>query len=119
MSNDDPRDSSLETKFTFPTSRRPDSLSTSGMFFSGLIMVTRNRYLAWPGVLFAINATINQHALRAKEGSSGPLGNLALSVMALIASVANDEPFASFSYKFNFLASDSVQEPAVFKALNV
>ncbi|KIK59847.1 hypothetical protein GYMLUDRAFT_44316 [Collybiopsis luxurians FD-317 M1] len=49
-------------------------------------MVTRNRFLAWPGILFAINATINQHALRAKEGSSGPLGNLALSVMALIAS---------------------------------
>ncbi|KAE9400882.1 hypothetical protein BT96DRAFT_1095790 [Gymnopus androsaceus JB14] len=89
MSHDDPRDSSLETKFTFPNTWYKDDsdpLSTSGMFFSGLIMVTRNRFLAWPGVLFAINATINQHALRAKDGSTGPLGNLSLSIMALLAS---------------------------------
>lgn len=61
------------------------------------------RFLAWPGILFAINATVNQHALRAKEGSSGPWGNLScveyslcrhsahmvlcrLSIMALLAS---------------------------------
>jgi hypothetical protein len=89
MSNDDPRDSSLETKFVFPSTwyrDDADALSTSGMFFSGLIMVTRNRFLAWPAILFAINATINQHALRAKEGSSGPLGNMGLSIMALVAS---------------------------------
>lgn len=34
------------------------------------------RYLAWPGVLFALNSAINQHTLRAKEGSGGALGNL-------------------------------------------
>ncbi|KAJ3845248.1 hypothetical protein F5878DRAFT_319590 [Lentinula raphanica] len=88
MSND-PRDPSLETKFVFPNTwykDDADSLGTSGVFFSGLIMVTRNRYLAWPGVLFALNSYINQHSLRAKEGSSGALGNLMLSSMALLAS---------------------------------
>ena len=65
----DPRDSSLETKFTIPQSWRTqnnfgaclsspslysflliqfvkttDGLSTSGMFLAGLIMVTRNRF---------------------------------------------------------------------------
>ena len=66
-SHDDPRDASLEVPFSLPKnwykesngpSRVPrsimislildilvhlESLSTSGMFFSGLIMVTRNR----------------------------------------------------------------------------
>ncbi|KAH7877458.1 hypothetical protein F5879DRAFT_66190 [Lentinula edodes] len=89
MSNDDPRDASLESKFVLPNTwyrDDADSLSTSGVFFSGLVMVTRNRYLAWPGVLFALNSAINQHTLRAKEGSGGALGNLTLSFMALLAS---------------------------------
>ncbi|KAF9069815.1 hypothetical protein BDP27DRAFT_1221728 [Rhodocollybia butyracea] len=89
MSNDDPRDSSLETKFKFPDTWAQDDAGLK-MFAHGnclgLIMVTRNRYLAWPGLVFAISAAINQHVLRAKEGSSGPLGNLALSTMALLAS---------------------------------
>ncbi|KAJ7846313.1 hypothetical protein B0H14DRAFT_933690 [Mycena olivaceomarginata] len=50
--------------------RNFDGLSTSGMFLSGLIMVTRNRFLAWPSVLFGISSTINIHPLRAKDGGS-------------------------------------------------
>ncbi|KAJ6612798.1 hypothetical protein B0H10DRAFT_2051154 [Mycena sp. CBHHK59/15] len=86
---DDPRDRSLETKFSLPATWYRDSfdgLSTSGMFLSGLIMVTRNRFIAWPAVLFGINTTINQHTLRAKEGSGGPISSLFLCFMALIAS---------------------------------
>ncbi|KAJ7216614.1 hypothetical protein GGX14DRAFT_358699 [Mycena pura] len=82
---DDPRDASLETKFCLPAAwYREDFGYTAGMFLSGLIMVTRNRFLAWPSVLFGVTSSINVHPLRAKEGSSG--ANLALCVMALIAS---------------------------------
>jgi hypothetical protein len=69
-----------------------DGLNTSGMFLSGLIMVTRNRYvavqlltahfdyltdicslryLAWPSVAFGISGLTNSHPLRAKDGSGG------------------------------------------------
>ena len=66
-----------------------DGLGTSGMFLSGLIMVTRNRFvlfflptdfigftpnfrfIAWPALLFGINQLVNAHPLRSKEGSSG------------------------------------------------
>ncbi|PPQ92537.1 hypothetical protein CVT25_010370 [Psilocybe cyanescens] len=85
---DDPRDASLETSYTTPKTwfrESSDGLSTSGMFLSGLIMVTRNRYLAWPSVLFGISTTLNAHPLRSKEGSSG-WSNLALCVSALVAS---------------------------------
>ncbi|KIK04455.1 hypothetical protein K443DRAFT_416750 [Laccaria amethystina LaAM-08-1] len=88
-SHDDPRDASLEVPFSLPKNWYKESneaLSTSGMFFSGLIMVTRNRYLAWPAVLFGINSLINQHPLRAKEGSGGGWSNLLLCVSALVAS---------------------------------
>ncbi|KAJ7130168.1 hypothetical protein C8R44DRAFT_665242 [Mycena epipterygia] len=86
---DDPRDSSLETKFTLPGTwyrESFDGLSTSGMFLSGLIMVTRNRFLAWPSVLFGISSTINVHPLRAKEGGGGTISSLLLCVMALLSS---------------------------------
>ncbi|KAJ6591105.1 hypothetical protein DFH09DRAFT_879053, partial [Mycena vulgaris] len=85
---DDPRDASLETKFSLPATwyrESFDGLSTSGMFLSGLIMVTRNRFLAWPSVLFGISSTINVHPLRSKEGS-GTLSSLLLCIMALLAS---------------------------------
>ncbi|KAJ7624998.1 hypothetical protein DFH06DRAFT_913831, partial [Mycena polygramma] len=86
---DDPRDPSLETKFKLPNTwygENFDGLATSGMFLSGLIMVTRNRFLAWPSVLFGISSAINVHPLRAKEGGgSGTLGSLLLSIGALIA----------------------------------
>jgi hypothetical protein len=34
-------------------------------------MVTRNRFLAWPSVVFGINSLINQHPLRQKESAAG------------------------------------------------
>ena len=69
-----------------------DGLGTSGMFLSGLIMVTRNRFvifytslivassilknvshrvIAWPTTLFGINQVITAHPLRNKEGGNG------------------------------------------------
>ncbi|KAF8208291.1 hypothetical protein K438DRAFT_1488932, partial [Mycena galopus ATCC 62051] len=88
---DDPRDASLETKFSLPPSwysENFDGLSTSGMFLSGLIMVTRNRFLAWPSVLFGISSAVNVHPLRAKDGGSGAgsLSSLLLCIGALVAS---------------------------------
>ncbi|KAK0483782.1 hypothetical protein IW261DRAFT_980403 [Armillaria novae-zelandiae] len=82
-SKDDPRDAALAVKFTLPPTwyRESEGLGTSGMFLSGLIMVTRNRYLAWPSVLFGLNQYVNQHPMRAKEGTGG-LSNL----LALVAS---------------------------------
>ncbi|KAF8270036.1 hypothetical protein EI94DRAFT_1572498 [Lactarius quietus] len=86
----DPRNSSLESKFTVPQSWRVqnnvDGLSTSGMFLAGLIMVTRNRYLAWPSLLLGASAWVNQHPLRTKEGGTPPIGNLMLAFFALVAS---------------------------------
>ncbi|KAI9513440.1 hypothetical protein F5148DRAFT_1155753 [Russula earlei] len=46
------------------------------MFLAGLIMVTRNRILAWPSLLLGLSAWINQHPLRTKEGGTPPIGNL-------------------------------------------
>ncbi|KAJ6481677.1 hypothetical protein C8R45DRAFT_309497 [Mycena sanguinolenta] len=88
---DDPRDASLETKFALPTfwyRENSDGLGTSGMFLSGLIMVTRNRFLAWPSVLFGVSSAINVHPLRAKDGGSaaGTLSSLLLCVGALLTS---------------------------------
>ncbi|KAJ7094012.1 hypothetical protein B0H15DRAFT_760690, partial [Mycena belliarum] len=87
---DDPRDASLEVKVTLPETwyrESFDGLSTSGMFLSGLIMVTRNRFLAWPSVLFGISSAINVHPLRAKDGGVGSsLSSLLLCIMALLAS---------------------------------
>ncbi|KAG7447930.1 uncharacterized protein BT62DRAFT_1003716 [Guyanagaster necrorhizus] len=84
---DDPRDAALATKFTLPPTwyRESEGLGSSGMFLSGLIMVTRNRYLAWPSVLFGLNQYFNQHPMRAKEGTGG-LSNLLLCISALFAS---------------------------------
>lgn len=54
------------------------------MFLAGLIMVTRNRFLAWPSLLLGASAWINQHPLRTKEGGSPPIGNLMLAGFALV-----------------------------------
>ncbi|KAI3612003.1 rba2 protein [Moniliophthora roreri] len=85
---DDPRDVSLEQKFSLPNSWRAETsdLSTTGMFFAGLIMITRNRFLAWPSLLFGINGLINSHPLRQSEGSGSPMSNISLCLMALVAS---------------------------------
>ncbi|KAJ7823646.1 hypothetical protein B0H13DRAFT_2125018 [Mycena leptocephala] len=88
---DDPRDASLETKFKLPETwyrESFDGLNTSGMFLSGLIMVTRNRFLAWPAVLFGISSFINVHPLRSKDGggAAGTLSSLLLCIGALVTS---------------------------------
>jgi hypothetical protein len=85
----DRRDSSLENKFTVPQSWKAqdnvDGMATSGMFLAGLIMVTRNRFLAWPSLLLGASAWINQHPIRTKEGGTPPIGNLMLAFFALVA----------------------------------
>ncbi|KIM92232.1 hypothetical protein PILCRDRAFT_810263 [Piloderma croceum F 1598] len=85
----DPRDASLESKLVFPH-RWPrdymDALSTSGMFLSGLIMVTRNRYMSWPALMLAINGLINQHPLREKESASSPWATLMLAIASVLVS---------------------------------
>ncbi|CAL1709899.1 unnamed protein product [Somion occarium] len=89
VAGDDPRDPAGETKLTFPESwqvESSDGLSASVMFISGLIMVTRNRYLAWPSLLLSINSVINQHPLRTKEGGNSPISTVILGVSALLAS---------------------------------
>lgn len=89
MSNpNDPRDASLETRVTFPKSwsrEEADALGSSNMMLSGLNIVTRNRLLAWPGLLLAISGAINQHPLRTREGTVG-IGSFWFAVFALIAS---------------------------------
>ncbi|KAF9653681.1 hypothetical protein BDM02DRAFT_3107651 [Thelephora ganbajun] len=89
MSNpNDPRDASLETRVTFPKSwnrDEADALGSSNMMLSGLILITRNRLLAWPALLLAISGAVNQHPLRTKDGSTGITG-LWFAISALIAS---------------------------------
>ncbi|TEB11424.1 hypothetical protein FA13DRAFT_1795344 [Coprinellus micaceus] len=85
---DDPRSASLEEPYALPRSwflETGDGLATSGMFLGGLIMVTRNRFLAWPSVVFGINSLINQHPLRQKESAAG-WSNTGLCIVALFAS---------------------------------
>ncbi|EPQ51888.1 hypothetical protein GLOTRDRAFT_140829 [Gloeophyllum trabeum ATCC 11539] len=86
---DDPRDPSLERRLSFPRAwiaDASDPSSASGMFLSGLVMVTKNRYLAWPNLLLAINSAINRHPLRTKDSANPPFSSLMLAVFALFAS---------------------------------
>ncbi|EKM78433.1 hypothetical protein AGABI1DRAFT_114715 [Agaricus bisporus var. burnettii JB137-S8] len=89
MSNikDDPRDSSLEVPLTFPKTwyQEAESFSSSGMLISGFIMVTRNRFLAWPALAFSLNSMFNTHPARQK-GESGTWSNAMLCASALVAS---------------------------------
>ncbi|PAV17908.1 hypothetical protein PNOK_0639400 [Pyrrhoderma noxium] len=69
-STDDPRDSSLEVRFTLPPSWSTDGsdgFSAVSMLIAGAVMVTRNRFLAWPALLFGISSFFNQHPLRTKD----------------------------------------------------
>ncbi|KAI0772856.1 hypothetical protein BD413DRAFT_473539 [Trametes elegans] len=91
---DDPRDPSAEAPLTIPEKWQSDSLASCAadaylqtvMFVSGLIMVTRNRYLAWPALLLSINSVINQHPLRTKEGGQSNISVILLGIGALVAS---------------------------------
>ncbi|KAL5514853.1 hypothetical protein ACEPAG_2169 [Sanghuangporus baumii] len=72
-SANDPRDPSLEAKLSLPNTWRTsstDGFSMSSMLLAGAVMVTRNRFLAWPALLLGISGFFNAHPLRSKE--SGP-----------------------------------------------
>ncbi|KNZ81057.1 hypothetical protein J132_03047 [Termitomyces sp. J132] len=56
------------------------------MFLSGLIVVTRNRYLAWGSIVFAVSALINSHPRRAKEAGFQGWSTVFLCLSALFAS---------------------------------
>ncbi|KAI5121590.1 hypothetical protein M0805_009461 [Coniferiporia weirii] len=89
MSNiEDPRDPGLEVKLTLPktwTTGGSDGFSASSMLMAGAVMVTRNRFLAWPALLFGVSAFVNQHPLRTKESTPSWQG-LISGVSALILS---------------------------------
>ncbi|KAF8236163.1 hypothetical protein L208DRAFT_1357879 [Tricholoma matsutake] len=86
---DDPRDPSLETKETLPYTwirdDMADAFGTSGMLLSGLIVVTRNRNIAWGAILFGISGIINSHSLRAKSSSGSPLSSFLMCITACVA----------------------------------
>jgi len=87
--DDDPRNSALETPLVLPKNWHHevnDGGSSSGMFLSMLIMVTRNRYLAWPSVLFGISTLINEHPMRSDTKTLRGWSNLVLCLSALVAS---------------------------------
>ncbi|KAI0342629.1 hypothetical protein BDW22DRAFT_1296492, partial [Trametopsis cervina] len=89
---DDPRDASAETQMTLPVSWTTDSagvliMNTLGiaLFLSGLIMVTRNRWLAWPNLILSLNSLFNQHPLRTKATYYSNLQSYRVAFSALIA----------------------------------
>ncbi|KAG6829920.1 hypothetical protein H0H92_002943 [Tricholoma furcatifolium] len=77
---DDPRDASLETKEILPYNwyreSTADTMNTMGMFLSGLIVVTRNRYLAWASLVFAVTGWVNSHPLRGADGGNNGLSTV-------------------------------------------
>ncbi|EJD51833.1 hypothetical protein AURDEDRAFT_158678 [Auricularia subglabra TFB-10046 SS5] len=70
--HDDPRDASLETRLSAPRSwiMGSDAMSSLTMLVCGMVMVTRNRYLAWPAVIVSLAGVVNQQPLRTKDGGS-------------------------------------------------
>ncbi|KAF8513558.1 hypothetical protein BU17DRAFT_53132 [Hysterangium stoloniferum] len=69
----DPRDASLEAPLTLPKSWKKDveGLSAISMFVSGAVMVSRNRYLAWPALIVAIAGYVTSRPMRQKDGGQG------------------------------------------------
>ncbi|KAH8112378.1 hypothetical protein DFH11DRAFT_1728569 [Phellopilus nigrolimitatus] len=107
---DDPRATHLEARLTLPKTwttggageslslssprsltdraltRAPaDGFSASSMLLAGVVMVTHNRFLAWPALLIGISAFFNQHPLRTKDGGSSWQG-LISGISALVMS---------------------------------
>ncbi|GJJ14696.1 hypothetical protein Clacol_008963 [Clathrus columnatus] len=82
----DPRDPSLEVPLTLPKSWTKDNegLAALSMLLSGGVMVTRNRYFAWPALIFALSGYINTRPLRTKEGGQG-LSGIAFALAAMLA----------------------------------
>ncbi|KAG2347252.1 hypothetical protein BDR05DRAFT_928034 [Suillus weaverae] len=91
MSVTDPRDSTRETKLSLPKTwhaESADAMGSMGMFLAGLVLVSRNRYLAWPVALLALSSFMNQHPIRTKEGGSTPWTALMTATFALLVSHA-------------------------------
>ncbi|KAJ8585351.1 hypothetical protein M405DRAFT_825253 [Rhizopogon salebrosus TDB-379] len=91
MSASSPQDAARETKLSLPNTwhaESADAMGSMGMFLAGLVLVSRNRYLAWPVALLALSSVMNQHPLRTKEGGSTPWATLMTAVLALIVSHA-------------------------------
>ncbi|KAG0703531.1 hypothetical protein DFH29DRAFT_435627 [Suillus ampliporus] len=91
MSTDSPRDTTRETKLSLPKTwyaESADAIGSMGMFLAGLVLVSRNRYLAWPVALLALSSFMNQHPLRTKESGSTPWTALMTAMFALIVSHA-------------------------------
>ncbi|KAJ8597749.1 hypothetical protein M405DRAFT_779644 [Rhizopogon salebrosus TDB-379] len=73
MSADSPQDAAREMKLSLPKiwhAESVDAMGSMGMFLAGLVLVSRNQYLAWPVALLALSSVMNQHPLRTKEGGS-------------------------------------------------
>ncbi|KAH7106838.1 hypothetical protein BKA62DRAFT_765414 [Auriculariales sp. MPI-PUGE-AT-0066] len=72
MSREDPRDSSAEVKLSLPRGWSKDSEGYGSMAFtlSSMVMVTRNKFLAWPAVFLDAYTVINQRPLRSKDSNS-------------------------------------------------
>ncbi|EPT02037.1 hypothetical protein FOMPIDRAFT_1119255 [Fomitopsis schrenkii] len=83
---DDPRNPSAEVPLTFPELWNTDSVGEhhTALFTTGLIMVTRNRYLAWPALVLSFNTVINQHSLRTKDGGTSPITSVLVALSALV-----------------------------------
>jgi len=69
---DDPRDPSLEVKLSVPKTWKEafDAFGSGTMLVAGIVMMTRNPFLAWPAFLFALSGFINQRPHTTKDGGS-------------------------------------------------
>ncbi|KZV96049.1 hypothetical protein EXIGLDRAFT_765733 [Exidia glandulosa HHB12029] len=85
MSGNDPRDASLEVPLSTPRTwtMGTDAFGAMTMLMSGMVMVTRNRYLAWPALLVTLVALVNQQPLRTKDGGSA-LNSVLFAISGLI-----------------------------------
>ncbi|KZT43435.1 hypothetical protein SISSUDRAFT_1057827 [Sistotremastrum suecicum HHB10207 ss-3] len=85
---DDPRDASLEVPLSPPRSWKTSEDSGTGgsaMFLSAAVMVTRNRYLAWPALFMALSNHFNQQPMRSKDNNN-TLISIMVSFFALLTS---------------------------------
>jgi len=87
MSNNDPRNASLELPMKAPPNwtQTQETVASSAMFLASAVMLTRNRYLAWACLLLALYGHFNRQPMRTKDGGS-TLGAVLFAIVALIAS---------------------------------
>jgi len=56
------------------------------MLLSGAVMVTRNRYLAWPALLIALAGYVNTRPMRQKADGGQGLSGIVFALAALFSS---------------------------------